>query len=134
MTVPPRSRYCTRCRFGPIQITMSSKWDWSFPWSSGTTPAELTDRAACGWGDDESQVLGEHRVRVQILHDAQPVEHAVGVRALLDAVADLAELGRLFEHARAHAAARERKRCRDAADAAADDEDFRTSLGAHGPG
>src|SRR5207302_10552531 len=85
-------------------------------------------------GVDEDQVLGEHRLRFQILHDAQPVEHAVGVRALLDAVADLAELGRLLEHARAHAAARERKRRRHAADAAADDEDFRTSLGAHGPG
>jgi len=48
---------------------------------------------------DKDQVLGEHRLRLQLLHDAQPVEHAVGVRALLDAVADLAELGRLLENA-----------------------------------
>src|SRR5213594_1470895 len=57
----------------------------------------------------------------------------LGVRALLDAVADLAELGRLFEHARAHSAARERERRRHAAVATADDEDFRTSR-AHGSG
>src|SRR5437867_2314874 len=81
---------------------------------------------------DEDQILGEHRLRLQVLHDAQPVEHAVGVRTLLDAVADLAELGRLLEHARAHAAPRERERCRHAADAAPDDEDFLRGLGAHG--
>jgi len=38
MTVPPRRRYWTKCRFGPIQITMSSKCDWSLTWSNGTTP------------------------------------------------------------------------------------------------
>src|SRR5258706_223430 len=87
---------------------------------------------AVGERIDEDQALGEHGLRLQVFHDAQPVEHAVGVRTLLDAVADLAELGRLLEHARAHAAARERERCRHAADAAADDEDFLRGLGAHG--
>src|SRR4029077_18722868 len=47
------------------------------------------------------------------------VEHAVGVRPLLDAVADLAELGRLLEHAGADPAPREGERARHPADAAA---------------
>src|SRR5262249_55703002 len=75
---------------------------------------------------DEDQVAGEHRLRLEVLHHPQPVEHAVGVRPLLDAVADLAELRRLLEQLRPYAAARERERARHPADASSDDEDFRT--------
>src|SRR5262245_278461 len=77
-----------------------------------------------GEGVDEDQVPGEYGLRLEVLHDPQPVEHAVGVRALLDAIADLAELGRFLEHARGDPAARQREGRRDAAYAASDDEDF----------
>src|SRR6266700_2355837 len=91
-------------------------------------PAGDARELAVGERIDEDQVPGEYRLRLQVLHHSQPVEHAVGVGPLLDAVADLAELGRLLEDLRAHAAAGERERGRDAADAAADDEDFRRSF------
>src|SRR6266496_4549066 len=87
-------------------------------------PAGDARELAVGERVDEDQVPGEHRLRFEVLHHSQPVEHAVGVGPLLDAVADLAELGRFLEDPRAHAAAGERERGR----AAADDEDFRRSF------
>src|SRR5262249_31259781 len=80
---------------------------------------------AIGQSVDEDQVAGEHCLRLEVLHHPQPVEHAVGIGPLLDAVADLAELRRLFEHLRPYAAPGERERARHPAAAAPDDEDSR---------
>ena len=62
--------------------------------------------------------VGEHRVA-----QADLVERAEDVGAELDAGADLLELGRLLEHAHRKALARQRIGRRQAADAAAGDQE-----------
>ena len=74
-------------------------------------------------GVDQDQRVGENRVRLERLQHAQAVEHAAHVRPHLDAVADLAELRRLFQHAHPPALAGEGERRRQPADAAAGDQD-----------
>ena len=63
--------------------------------------------------------VGEHRVA-----QADLVEGAEDIRAELDAGADLLELGRLLEHAHRKALARQRIGRRQAANAAADDQEW----------
>ncbi len=73
---------------------------------------------------DEDQRFRIHRTGLERLQHAEAIEHARDVRPHLDAVADLAELGRLLQHAHLAALLRERERRGEAADAAAGNEDF----------
>ena len=79
----------------------------------------------------QHQMVGVHRLQVDLSHDAEPVEHAPGVGTQLDAVADLTELRGLLEHARAQPADRERERSRDATDATASYQDLGGIVRAH---
>ena len=60
---------------------------------------------------------------------AEAVQHARHVRPHLDAVADLAEFGRLFQHAHLAALLRQGERRREPADAAACDQDLASAHG-----
>jgi hypothetical protein len=59
---------------------------------------------------------------------AERAQRAPRVRAELDAGADLLELGRLLQHARRVTALRQRKRHRQAADTAPDDDNWACRL------
>ena len=61
-------------------------------------------------------LVGVDRAAAGLVANAQSVERREGVRAELDAGADLAELRRLLEHLDRETAPRQRKRCRQAAD------------------
>ena len=70
----------------------------------------------------QAQFVDIDRHRPRRIADAEPVEGVEGVRAKLDAGADLAELRCLFEHDRGESGAREPERRGQPADAAAGDE------------
>src|SRR4051812_11872636 len=72
---------------------------------------------------EHQQALDEHRFLLHQLPDAEGVERVPGVGRDLDAGADFAELRGLLEHQRAEAAARQRQRGGQAAEAAAGDDD-----------
>ena len=74
------------------------------------------------------RIVHHHAVGVDgaaagLLAHAQGIEGVEGVGAELDARANLADLGGLLEHGHVVALAHERQRCRQAADAAAGDDD-----------
>ena len=74
------------------------------------------------------QPLDEDRLALHQLADAERIERRPCVRRDLDTGADLAEAVRLLEHQRAEALFRQSDRGREAADAAAGDEDTRLAM------
>ena len=76
-----------------------------------------------GHGVHQAQLVDVDRHLAGLVADAEVVEGVEGVGAELDAGADLAELGRALEHEAAVALPGQAQRGRQAADAAAGDED-----------
>jgi hypothetical protein len=73
-------------------------------------------------------MISKHGAAARGFADAERVQRGEGVGSKLDASADLADLVGLLKQFYADALLRQRKRCGESANAAADDEDFLLGL------
>ena len=78
------------------------------------------------------ELVGAHRHRVQPLEQAERLKLSDRMRQRVDAHAQLADRGRLLEHAAGQPAPVQRQRGGQASDAAADDDDGRARRAGHG--